>query len=182
MSIAVAARALHLIEPKDYEPVSDGSRTIRRMWARDRNYQRGSAADWSPTIESALFGIRSECTQPGWDGAGARPVSDITISLVAKIAECLFTLLPGETPAPDLVPEPDGEICMSWSVGANRLFAVSVGEHGKMNFAGQFGAEGAYHGWLAIDPTSRSSLEVSLQDIVRYVDRLFAQSTIRRAA
>lgn len=182
MSVAFAEMGLHLIENRDYEPVSKVGQDMWRIWANDRNYRRGSAADWSPVIESALLGIRSECSFVDWDGAGASPISDVTIKLVAKIAERLFVLLPGETPAPDLIAEPDGEISMSWSIAADRVFSVSIGEHGKMNFAGQFGVEGAYHGWQAIDTTSRSSLEVSLQDIVRYVNRLFTRPTIRRAA
>ena len=182
MSIAFRRRDLHLIGQEDYQPVSDGSQTIRRMWAQGRDYRRGSASDWSPIIEAALVGIRNGCGQVGWDGDGALPVSDRTIDVAAKVSECLFALLPRGTPAPDLIPEPDGEICISWSIDAARMFSVSVGAHGKINFAGQFGTEGALHAWQPIDPKNRVSLEESLQDVVRYVGRLYAPPALQRAA
>lgn len=182
MSIAFARGGLHLIGHEDYEPVSDGGQTIRRMWAQDRNYRRGSASDWFPIIEAALLGIRNGCGRVGWDGDDALAVSDRTIDVTAKLTECLFTLLPRGTPAPDLIPEPDGEICISWSVDADRVFSVSVGAHGKMNFAGQFGKEGALHAWQPIDSKDRVSLEESLQDVARYVGRLYAPPAVRRAA
>lgn len=182
MSIAFAGRGLRLIGHEDYEPVSDGSQTIRRMWAQDGNYRRGSASDWSPIIEAALLGIRNECGRVGWDGGDAPPVSDRTIDVTAKVTECLFTMLRRGTPAPDLIPESDGEICISWSRDADWVFSVSVGAHGKINFAGQFGTEGAVHAWQPIDPRNHASLEESLQDVARYVGRLFRFDAIRRAA
>ena len=182
MSIAFARQGLHLVGFNDYEPVSDVSQAIRRMWAADRNDRRGSASDWSPTIEAALLGIRNECSRVGWDSEDALPVSDRTIELAANMAECLYTLLPRGTPAPDVIPEPDGEICISWAIDADRMFSMSVGARGKINFSGQFGKEGALHAWQPIDPTNRASLEESLQDVARYVGRLFAPSAVRRAA
>lgn len=182
MTIAITARGLRLVGHQDYEPVSDGSQAIRRMWAADRNYRRGSASDWSPIVEAALLGIRNECARVGWDGQEALPVSDQTINLVARLSDCLFGLLPRGTPAPDLIPESDGEICITWSMDVDRLFSVSVGAHGKLNFSGQFGMEGAVHAWQPIDSKNRASLEVSLQDVARYVGRLFTPSAVRRAA
>ncbi len=181
MSVAILARGLHLGRHDEYQPVSDGSREISRMWA-NRNYQRVSASDWAPVIEAALVGIRNECGRVGWDGDEALPINDRTINVVAQMTECLFTLLPRGTPAPDLIPEADGEICISWSINADRVFSVSVGAHGKMNFAGQFGTEGALHAWQPIDPKDRASLEESLQDVARYVGRLHAPPAVRRAA
>ena len=182
MSTAIAKRGLHLIGFDDYEPVSYDNQAIRRMWAEDRNYRRGSASDWSPIIEAALLGIRNECSRVSWDGQEALPVSDRTIDLAAKLTECLFALLPRGTPAPDLIPEPDGEICISWSIDADRMFSVSIGAHGKINFSGQFGKEGALHAWQPIDPKNCASLEESLQDVARYVGRLYPPPTLRRIA
>ncbi len=181
MSIAILARGAHFVRHDEYQPVSDGSREISRMWA-NRNFPRVSASEWAPVIEAALVGIKNECNRVGWDGDEALPISDRTIDVVAQVTECLFTLLPRGTPAPDLVPEQDGEICMIWSISADRVFSLSVGAHGKMNFAGQFGTEGALHAWQPIDPKNRASLEESLQDVARYVGRLHANPAVRRAA
>lgn len=173
---------LIVVGPTDYEPVSDGSKTVQRLWEEDRNYLRGSAADWSPIIGPALLAIKNECGHDDWDGEGARPVSDRTIDLAARIADCLFGLLPRDTPVPDLIAEPDGEICMNWGRPDERLFSLSIGEHGKINYAGQFGEEGARHGWQPIDAKSRRALEASLEEIVGYISRVFPRPAIRRAA
>ena len=182
MSTAIAMQGLRLIVGEGYEPVSDGSRTIQRTWEKERNFLSRSASDWLPTIEGALRGIRIECRNANWDCEEALPVTDRTIDLAARIAASLFTLLPKGTPSPDLIPESDGEICISWSLDATRIFSLSVGEHGRINFAGQFGVEGGIHAWQPIDATSQNALEVSLDDVVRYVQRLYAPTAIRSAA
>lgn len=177
MILAIAIPGSGRAWDNDYEPVTDDSREIQRTWAQERNYLQGSASDWLPTTEAALRGIRNDCSKANWDGSGASPVNDQTIGLTASITETLFTMLPRGTPAPELIPEFDGEICISWSVDTDRLFALSVGEHGKINFAGQFGKEGSIHGWQPIDATNRYSLEESLQEVARHISRQYLLAT-----
>lgn len=182
MSSAIAIRGSRLAWDFDYEPVTDSSRDMWRNWVRKRNYLQGSALDWLPTTEAALHTIKKECSRANWDGSGAIPVSDYVINLAAEIIEALFTILPRGIPAPDLIPEADGEICLSWSVDASRIFSLSLGAHGNINFAGQFGTMGGVHGWQPIDPATPSTLEESLADVVRYVSRLREPATVRSAA
>lgn len=141
---------------------------------------RGSASDWLPAVEAVLRYIRTDCAEASWDGSGALPVSDRTINLAANIVKVLFTMLPNGTPAPDIIPEVDGELCASWSVDDYRLFSLSVGAHGRINFAGQFGQEGSIHGWHPIDTTTNDSLEESLQEVARQIRRLFESPASKR--
>ena len=149
MSSAIAIRDSRLSGYYDYEPVSYGSQVIRRKWAQERNYLQGSASDWFPTVDAAFRGIRSESKNADWDGQGAFAITDQVIAIAEKVVGALFALLPKGTPAPDVVPEADGEICISWSVDASRMFSLSIGEHEKVNFAGQFGREGGRSSCLA---------------------------------
>lgn len=158
----------------DYEPVTMASRDIERTWAQVRNYLQGAASDWLPVLDAALRTIRKECSADDWDGVGTNAVSDRTIGLAAKVGETLYAMTPKGTPAPDIIPEGDGEVCMSWSVAPDRLLSLSVGEHGKINFAGQFAKEGAIHAWQQIDATTQTTLQKSLQDVARCIGRLFA--------
>ncbi len=160
-----------------YHPVGDGWGYIRRIWRNTSDYS--SASDWAPIVHAALVGIRDTCSQAGWDGEDAVAISDHVIEVVAQIAACLFTMLPRGTPAPDVIPESDGDICLSWMVDSDRVFSLSIGAQGKMNFAGRFGREGALHAWQTIN---RYSLEDSLQDIARYIERLYPAAALRRAA
>lgn len=182
MSSAIAISGQHWPIDFNYEPVTDSGRTIRHTLSQKRNYLQGSASDWVPTVQAALRNIKHECRSPDWDGGGANLVSDRTIDLTEIITEMLFTLLPRGTPAPDVIPEADGEICINWSVDIDRLYSLSVGLHGKINFAGQFGKEGGIHGWQPVDTTSRENLEKSLQDVARQISRLYSTPVKKRKA
>jgi len=63
MSSAIAIRSFQSIGLHDYQPVSDSSQAVKRKWADERNYLRGSASDWLPIVDAAFRSIRSEC---GW--------------------------------------------------------------------------------------------------------------------
>ena len=182
MILATSIHGSGLTWDDEYEPVTDSSREIHHTWAQKRNYLQGSASDWLPPAVAALGTIKNECGSGNWDGTDAAPVRETTIEVAAKVLETLFTMLPKGTPMPDVIPEADGEICISWSVDVNHLFALSIGDHGKINFSGQFGKEGAIHAWQPLDATSRSGLEKSLQEAARYIGRLYPVATIKRSA
>lgn len=181
MSMAFASAAWPWGD-EDYAPVSESSSAIQRARQMERNPLRSSASDWLPAIEGALRDIRIHCQQADWDPEGAAPITDLTIELAGTIAALLFDALPKGTPTPDFTPESDGEICMSWSLDEKRIFSLSVGDHGKINFAGQFGDSGGVHAWQRLDTTSQYVLQNSLAEVTRSIQRLYAAATWRRAA
>ena len=178
----VSTSALRLISNDDYEPASQDGRSIQQTWDQQWNYLSNSAADWAPTVSAALRAIREISSSPNWDGEGATPIADLTLRLTEMVVAALFRLLPKGTPSPDLIPEPDGEICVSWTVDLTHIFSLSIGAQGKINFAGQFGNEGSVHGWQPIDAKSSLAIEASLADVVRYIIRLQGVSSFRSAA
>ena len=161
-------------------PVSRFSEVLSRKWAEERNYLKASASDSLPTIDAAFRGIRDECQTADWDGQGAIAITDQVIAIAEKVLEALFALVPKGTPPPDLIPEADGEICISWSVDTDHFLSLSVGAHGKINFAGLFGKEGGIHGWQPIDATSPSALDESLQEVAKYLGRLYPPTASER--
>ena len=181
MSLAIAIEGSRLVGHYDYEPVSDVRNLRSRKWALERKYLNGSASDWLPTVGAAFRGVREECQKADWDGQGALAISDQVVTNTEKVVDALFALLPKGTPAPEVIPEADGEICISWVVDSDRLLSLSVGAHGKINFAGQFGKEGGIHGWQPVDTTSPTALDKSLQEVAKYLARLFPP-TVRRSA
>lgn len=183
MSTAIAMHGLRLRRGEDYDPVSEAARAVRVAWAKSSNYLSRSASDWTPTIEAALREIAIDCRHANWDGEGASPVAEATVLLAGRIAQSLFVLLPKGTPAPDVIAEHDGEISLNWSVDPTRMFSMSIGDHGKINFAGQFGSEGGIHAWQPVDASSQETLEASLGDVVRFIGRLYEPpAAARRAA
>lgn len=171
MRLAFATTNLDLATV-DYEPVSADSQSLSRQWAAERNWLRQSASDWTPPTRAAMDEIRVSCRTADWDGAGAKPISGRTIAIAEAVILSLFRLLPRGTPAPDIFPESDGEIGMSWSMRGDRVFSVSVGEHGNANYAGQFGKDGGVHGWQPLAIQNRPALEKSLREIAEHVAKV----------
>ena len=182
MRLAFEMGDARLIGHYDYEPVSDGSKVVSRRWAQERNYLKGSASDWLPSVDASFRALRDECQKAGWDGPGSLAITDRVIAVTEKVVRALFTLVPNGVPAPDIIPEGDGEICLHWVVDAERELSISIGSHGKINFAGHFGKEGVIHGWQPIDTTSATALDRSLQEIAKSVARLFPPILSRRTA
>lgn len=166
----------------DYEAISPSRQQVLREWNKQKDYLRGSASDWLPTIRSALKAIHDHCGKPDWAGHGEAVVSDEVISNAEKIVMTLFTLAQAGTAVPDVVPEADGEICVSWTQNDARTFSLSIGKCGKINFAGQFGDQGSIHGWRPIDTSNQNALESALREISEYLESLYLPVAAWRAA
>jgi hypothetical protein len=54
-------------------------------------------------------------------------------------------------PAPDVVPEADGQIAIEWYFAPEQTFSVSMGESGPLHYAGLFDHEDEVHGVKAFD-------------------------------
>lgn len=176
MSCAIAVPRLQFGASDDYEPVSDGSQILSGLIDGVRNVLRGTAADWLPTALASLEEIRATCRRVAHAPVDGSVNIEGALDNAEQVLERLFVLLPKGTPAPDLIPEEDGELCISWSVGSGQVFALSVGAHDKINFAGQFGKRGGVHAWQPIDRSSPSALDASLQEAVCHVAKLYATS------
>jgi len=130
-----------------------------------------SALDWAPSIAASLEEISRNCSVTNWDGEDARAISSKVISITENVARSLYAILPNGTPSPDLLPEADGEMCLSWEPGDGRIFSLSLGVHNKMNYAGQLGVKGAVHGWQPIDVWS---FHTAIKEIAQYIIRLYS--------
>lgn len=184
MTLAIAAPYAGGSWDWNYQPVTNDSQKIQWEWMQRKNYLQGSASDWLPMVEGALRDIEDMCFTANWDGSGANSISGETIKVAAEIMRVLFKMLPSGGPAPDIIPEADGEISVSWIGNGGRLFSFSIGDHGIVNFAGQFGSEGSVHGWQRVDTATADSLKESLHEIARSIKRLYERNSviIRRAS
>jgi hypothetical protein len=96
---------------------------------------RRSAASAPQSVTLAeLARVAKACSQRGWDGYDAQPISPQT----QRNARAFLEDLPMWLQAPDIVPEPDGEIAIEWDLGPGRIFSVSIGDTGKLHYAGLF--------------------------------------------
>ena len=115
---------------------------LRRVLADTKRALRQAASSAQSLALSSLARVLEECTQPGWDGYGARAVS----VQVAKRVEEFLDALPFAISSPEIVPEPDGELAVDWDFGPNLQLSISIGESGPLHFAGVIGEQRVRHG------------------------------------
>lgn len=80
---------------------------------------------------SQIWGLVTECDEPGWDGDGAQPVDRVAASVAAEF----ILALPDGVPLPEFAPEPDGSISLDWIQSRKRLFSLSVSATGRLAYA-----------------------------------------------
>ena len=160
---------------QEMRPLARGSReagdeglAIRRVLEGAKQHARTAASALHSMAYATIEEVRAECSKPNWDGYGARPISEA----VAERARLFLDNLPSSLPAPDIVPESDGELAIEWHFGARRVFSVSIGKEGPLHFAGLFGEE-ERHG---VEPFSG----VLSSEILGYVRKLFAERVASR--
>lgn len=84
-----------------------------------------------------LEGVFMECSEKGWDGYDARPISEAAYIEAGRLIESLpITPL---IPTPEIVPEPSGEIGLEWSKGRRQVFIASVNGQNEIVYAGLYG-------------------------------------------
>lgn len=85
-------------------------------------------------LDAAIAQIKAllqECAEPGWDGSGGQPLSEVA----AKAAAELVRALPGDVRLPEFAPEPDGSISLDWIEARDRLFTLSIGGGNRLAYA-----------------------------------------------
>ena len=129
-----------------------------------------SASTLQVRAAAELTRIATETSVEGWDGYGAKPIAPQTLDRAFRF----LSELPEWILAPDIIPEPDGEIAIEWFLSPNLTFSVSIPPLGPLHFAGRFGDE-KLHG---VSPHDSSIPERVLQ----MLGLLFRKAASRRAA
>jgi hypothetical protein len=129
----------------------------------------GAAQNWEPQIDAAIATIAAECSVANWDGDQAAAVSPEALRLAERVAQFFYCYVPRGTPAPEIIPESDGEVSLSWTRDPSRMFSVSIGNHNKLNYAGRLGG--------GVEPHDVASFDIhdptTVQQMASYVSQLF---------
>jgi hypothetical protein len=146
-------RALRVYAPRSLlaqsNPASELGNELKERLLVATEHVRNNATDWRTLTRALIEEVALEHQSVAWDGYGALP-----ISLDAKFeAQRLVDLLPVWLSRPDVVPDPDGEIGLSWDFGPGRVFTVSVSSTGILSYAGLLGDGVKRHGveWFRSD-------------------------------
>lgn len=164
--------------PRDVDALFEGTSAAgpagQAVQTALRDYHRGTrarASNWSQSVESEVAEIAADCSAENWDGYGAPPVKPVALQNVQRVAEALFTLLPAGIPAPDVVPDVDGDVSLSWTRDRQRGLSISVNDRGEMSFAAVLDKGVERHGIETFDGVDRCAL----QEIARYIARLYGR-------
>lgn len=89
-------------------------------------------------VLQSLNEVLEECSEEGWDGYDARPITEEAYLEAKRLIESLpFTSF---IPMPEIIPEPNGEIALEWSKGKRLVFVASVSGKNEIVYAGLFGS------------------------------------------
>ena len=91
---------------------------------------------------NGLVEVFKDCSKPDWDAHGALPVS----SEAVLEALSFIRQLPIGIQAPDVSPEPDGEVGLEWSDGHARSLVISFSGDGRISYAALLGGDRRIHG------------------------------------
>ena len=86
---------------------------------------------------SQIWALANECSEPGWDGESANPLTPRTAGLAVEFIRAL----PDGLAPPEFAPEPDGSIALDWIHSRNRLFSLSIGTSNRLAYAWLDGAD-----------------------------------------
>lgn len=151
-----------LLEPELHASSSE-SDTVRQQLEDAKRHSRAAASSLQSLAYPTLEEVVTACSQPDWDGYGARPISQA--SYVA--ARAFLDALPMWLPVPDIVPESDGEIAIEWDIEPNRIFSVSIGADGTLNYAGLLGDGVERHGVEKFDDVVPAIIIQTIEELYR---------------
>ncbi len=117
-------------------------------------------------LEDELHSIGLSCRYSDWDGYGAKPVNTSTI----ENAKHYLSLLSKKIPAPEVTPEPDGEVALEWYGSGGSVFSISFSENNVINYAGLFADHRKTHGVECIDPSDKNFIE-TLKLLEKFISR-----------
>ena len=132
---------LKLLEPGSPGNSAESLQLVDLLHRARKDRRTAASAPQSQSLAD-LGRISATCDTYGWDGYQAKPVSQTAL----QKAQSILDDLPMWLPAPDVVPEADGEVAIEWDFGPNLIFSISVGESGKLHYAGLFGGGVERHG------------------------------------
>jgi hypothetical protein len=142
-----------------------GSAEFRRLVALldiARHDRRIAASAPQSRSLADLGRIAATCGRYGWDGYRAKPITQGAL----QKAQAILDELPMWLPAPDIVPEADGEIAIEWDFAPDLIFSISVGESSKLHYAGLFGGGVERHGVEPFDGVVSSEILGYIKSIV----------------
>ncbi len=102
---------------------------------QNRHLHNSTALGMEHLVREELTDLWDECSQPGWDGYNALPVTWETY----QAARRFLLAFPARTPLPSLGADPDGDISFEWHRAPRRTLSVSITPDEQLHYAALLG-------------------------------------------
>ncbi len=128
---------------------SEASHSLQKVY-EDDVIRLCKAETWDRLgrVFSELKQIYQECSEKDWDGYAALPISQEAYHEAVRFLEALPLWW---LPAPEIGPEPEGDIGFEWNFGKNQIFVVSINGTNIITYAGLLGTGNKTHGTEVFD-------------------------------
>lgn len=107
-----------------------------------REFRKATTLGLQDEVLQTLDKIFEECSEEGWDGYDALPITQEAYIEAERLIKSLPT--PSFIPMPEITPEPNGEITLEWSKGNRQIFVATVSGRNEITYAGLFGVNKTY--------------------------------------
>lgn len=126
-----------LIAPARSTAQSDSAKELERMLEMIREHRLESYVMRNPAerVLTELDDVRSEASNEGWDGYGARPLNPVSYDFAIRF----LNALPASAPIPEVSADVDGEVVLDWIFGERKALTMSIGPTGRCTFAWMLG-------------------------------------------
>jgi hypothetical protein len=156
--LTLSARHLSPLTAAQTGATGETAARVAELLREAVEHERHKASDWRPVARATIDQIAAECAVANWDGYQAAPISQAAV----RHAQHLVDELPIDVAEPQIVPEADGDISLSWDTGRDRVFTLSVGATGIISYAGILGHGVQRHGQ---EPFRRDVAKVLVESI-----------------
>lgn len=137
---------------------------LAAMLREATSHARKIQTDWRTRAHELIEIVALENSSHGWNGYSARPISPDA----KRYAQLFVDNLPFGLPAPDALPDPDGDIALCWDFGPGHILTLTFSPDGTINYAGILGGGVKRHG---VEPFCRDMPKVLLESIEELRDR-----------
>jgi len=118
--------------------VSAASEALDKLFVRVLEHLSIPAMQSEPLrgLLANLDEVYARCSQPGWDGYDAMPITEAAYEEALE----LITLFPTLCPPPDVSPDPSGHVSFEWYRSPRKVLVISVNGTRVLTFARLFGS------------------------------------------
>jgi len=113
-------------------------------------------------VVNQLLSIHKESSISGWDGYDAQPVKVESLNNAIDFMNDLDE----DIPAPDICPEPDGEIALEWYGSNQSTISISIGDSDLISYAAIFPNSLKANGTESLSNEDKGILEIYIKRVI----------------